>query len=174
MGAGGQGPGPRGPGTGDRGPGTGGLAERTQFAATPNEANFGGTPNEAKLGKARDRRICPRGVKATPWDRFVCPWGGSLGVWVCRGADFDAEADGLRCVFSVSFLRFSNYFETAGASRPAPTGLWNRFQSVQRFLARKKVETEQRLATRQGASLYSDFKITGGERTGRERMCGSC
>jgi hypothetical protein len=87
---------------------------------------------------------------------------------------FRYGADGLRCVFRVSFLRFSNYFETAGASRPAPTGLWNRSQCMQRFLARKKVETEQRLATRQGASLYSDFKITGGERAGRERMCGSC
>ena len=84
---------------------------------------------------------------------------GSLGVWIGRGADFDAAGDGLRCVFSVSFLRFSNYFETAGASCPAPTGLWNRFQSVQRFLARKKVETEQRLAPRQGASLYSDFRL---------------
>jgi hypothetical protein len=38
---------------------------------------------------------------------------------------------------------------------------------VQRFLARKKVETERRLAARQGASHHSDFKVTGGwERAG--------
>jgi hypothetical protein len=33
---------------------------------------------------------------------------------------------------------------------------------MQRFLARKKVKTELRLTTRQGASLNSDFRLAGG------------
>jgi hypothetical protein len=104
------------------------LRERTQFRAAPNEAKSG-APNEAKFAGAQERGD----ILGDFAERE-----GNLAVWIGRGADFGATGDGLRCVFDVSFLRFSNYFEAAGASRPAPTVLWNRFQCMQRFLARKK------------------------------------
>jgi hypothetical protein len=82
--------------------------------------------------------------------------------------------NGLIQVRTVKTSAIAGFLKTAEAGLPAPTAFWNRFQglpllresstTVKRATLPGQEEgvTEQRLATRQGASLYSDFKITGG------------
>ena len=79
--------------------------------------------------------------------------------------------NGLIQVRTVKTSAIAGFLKTAEAGLPAPTAFWNRFQglplvresstTVKRATLPGQEEgvTEQRLATRQGASLYSDFRL---------------
>jgi len=129
------------------------CAKRTQFRAAPNEPNCGcakeghtmGCCRVPRIGFGRGRREKTQEGRRTT--KPVVPrsaplsFGDSLAVWVGRGENFVAAAGGLsRIITSQSrdLLVVPGYLETAGAGCPAPTVLWNRFQCMQRFLARKK------------------------------------